>query len=273
MAPTWLTKPLLIVSPHYDDAMLSAFSILGPGRRAANEVTVLTVFGGRPTPAMSGPWDLSCGFRNSDEAMTARAHEEVKAFAGLDVTRLALELIEDQYRTTAPSAVDTDRYVSVVGDWVQQTDGVVVAPAGAGGERSFIQRVRGHIPSYRFGLAGGAVPNPDHSWVTDVANARLPAGTHLVLNDDQPYNWIKGGQSRANLIAANCCESERPAPHHERVDVTEKARRASAYASQIPGILRSWVHDLAAALPSEETFWDLGPIRSSKPLKPSGQAA
>ena len=255
----WLTRPLLIISPHYDDAMLSAFSVLGPGRQSTNEVTVLTVFGGRPTPAMKQPWDQQCGFMNSDDAMVARAAEEERAFAGLSVDRVALDLIEDQYRTSVPSETVTDRYVSFLRRWVATVDnGVVLAPAGAGGHRTLAQRVRGHIPSARFGLAGGGVPNPDHLWVTDVATRSLPSGTRVVLYDDQPYNWVKSGEERAQSFADAFGRSSVVTTHS--IDVTEKARRSAAYASQIPCILRSWARDLAAVLPPTETFWDLGVV-------------
>ncbi len=258
-SPDWLTRPLLIISPHYDDAMLSAFSLIGPGRRSTNDVTVLTVFGGRPTPVMTQPWDQQCGFTNSDDAMVARAAEEERAFAGLSVDRVALDLIEDQYRMSGPSETSTDRYVSFLTSWLAASDsGVVLAPAGAGGNRTLAQRVRGHIPSARFGLAGGSVPNPDHLWVTDVAIKSLPPGTRVVLYDDQPYNWVKSGEERAQSFASGFGRPGVVTTH--TIEVAEKARRSAAYASQIPCILRSWARDLAAVLPPMETFWDLGVV-------------
>ena len=251
----WLDLPLLIISPHYDDAMLSVFSLIGPTRLGVPDVHVLTVFGGRPVPAVRERWDALCGFSDSDVAMAARAEEERRAFAGLSVQLTSLALLEGQYREAHPPMEARTEYLSFVLEWAAAaTGGVLVAPAGAGGTRTFQQRVRSRVPSKRFGLAGGSTPNTDHLWVTDVLVDAVAPTTDLVLYNDQPYSWVKDGSSRAETVAA--IMGRRSVAITHRIDVTEKVRRSSAYASQIPHLLRSWAH-LGSAMPKQEMFWHL----------------
>ena len=76
--PDVLTEaPALVLSPHLDDALLSASTfVLGP------PCDVWTVFAGRPNPPRTTDWDVACGFPDSDATMTARLAEDIAAFAG-----------------------------------------------------------------------------------------------------------------------------------------------------------------------------------------------
>ena len=60
--------PLLVLSPHFDDAALSCGALLA----RTEPLTVLDVFTRRPEPEQATEWDRRCGFRGSDEAMAAR---------------------------------------------------------------------------------------------------------------------------------------------------------------------------------------------------------
>ncbi len=87
------TAPLLLVSPHLDDAMLSAFALL-----TGEPVDVLTVFTGRPVPAQHTGWDAICGFDDSTISITTRLGENEAAFAGWDHRLVELDLLDVQYR-------------------------------------------------------------------------------------------------------------------------------------------------------------------------------
>ncbi len=70
--PTMLTAlPTLVVAPHLDDALLSAFELT----RSATGRTVLTVFDGEPQEPVVTSWDLVCSLKDSAEAMRLRRAE------------------------------------------------------------------------------------------------------------------------------------------------------------------------------------------------------
>lgn len=256
----WLHRPLLVVSPHLDDAMLSAWALV-TGKHAAGEVTVMTVFAGSPDIAASTEYDESCGFENSSIAIASRRIEDERAFAGLAAHRVFLDYLDVQYRNDDPLPSVASEIVEEVAAWCNRNEGgVVVMPAGSGGTRSLVQRVRSRIPNVRIGLGGGSIPNVDHLWLTDLLVEKLPS-TEFALYDEQPYSWVKDGQERATCIA------RRLGRNHDldtfAVDVAEKARRCEAYKSQMSNLLRSWVPNLAAVLPKTEKYWHLPcPVRS-----------
>src|SRR5437867_9609878 len=85
---------LVCVSPHFDDAVLSAGQLLAahPGS------TVVTVFGGRPPryPEKVTWWDALGGFADGDDVVGARRQEEREAMARLGATPVWLEVADHQ---------------------------------------------------------------------------------------------------------------------------------------------------------------------------------
>src|SRR6185369_15623364 len=69
----------LIVSPHFDDAVLSCGANLLTGGPPA---TVLTVCGGAPAPGTPpSSWDWRCGFLDGHSAAVRRRQEDERACA------------------------------------------------------------------------------------------------------------------------------------------------------------------------------------------------
>lgn len=85
--------PILVVSPHLDDAVLSAGTFLDswPG------ATVLTVFAGRPSTAVTTPFDAHCGFADSGAAMAARVDEDDRALAVMKSRPVRGVWLDEQY--------------------------------------------------------------------------------------------------------------------------------------------------------------------------------
>src|SRR4051812_4728612 len=74
------TEPVMIVSPHLDDAVFGCGELLGarPGS------VVVTVFAGAPpTYETVTEWDALAGFRAGDDVMAARRAEDRDALAVL----------------------------------------------------------------------------------------------------------------------------------------------------------------------------------------------
>jgi LmbE family N-acetylglucosaminyl deacetylase len=112
-----------LLSPHPDDAVLSAWSLLGAG------TTVVTVFAGDPADATCGPWDAVCGLASSHEAMRLRRLEDRRALEPLDVDVQQLNLVESQYADRASAAAVS----AAIALSLPPRCELLVAPAGIGG--------------------------------------------------------------------------------------------------------------------------------------------
>ena len=77
-----MEKLNIILSPHFDDAVLSLGGLLV---KEGSQSVVATCFTGTPTKALVRSWDLASGFRNSDAAMEARTTENQDALRLLGV--------------------------------------------------------------------------------------------------------------------------------------------------------------------------------------------
>lgn len=102
---------VLAVSPHMDDAALSAGNFLS----ACDKPTILTVFGGFPDEyGALTEWDASCGFGDGDDVVAMRRVEDGAAASHLGAAARWLDFVDSQYRSQTPSAADiADRIASV----------------------------------------------------------------------------------------------------------------------------------------------------------------
>jgi LmbE family N-acetylglucosaminyl deacetylase len=73
----------IILSPHFDDAVLSLGGLLA---KEGQESLVATFFAGTPPLPLMRPWDVSSGFKDSTEAMRKRIAEDKRALNLLGVT-------------------------------------------------------------------------------------------------------------------------------------------------------------------------------------------
>lgn len=102
---------VLAVSPHMDDAALSAGNFL----HACDQPLILTVFGGIPDRyGELTDWDESCGFAEGDDVVALRRVEDSAAAADVGATARWLDFVDSQYRSEDPAASDiADRVASV----------------------------------------------------------------------------------------------------------------------------------------------------------------
>jgi hypothetical protein len=234
-------SPTLLVSPHFDDVVLSASSLLGNPR-----TTVVTVFAGAPIVPVVAEWDALCGFRDSDEARTKRHLEDDDAFKDLPVHRAHLELLDGQYGPEGRDAAEV-----VFGDFVrawleENPGGLVFVPIAAGSHLNLVDKVRWRIPFRPLGLPRGGPPNPDHVWVRDVARRFLPPGK-IAYYRDLPYALSDHRRNEAYGLPNHEVQEVPPAP--------DKATRVAAYVSQVPHIVPRWNASLDWMLDYTERFW------------------
>lgn len=260
--------PLLLISPHFDDVVLSCEAIIG-GDQA---VDILNVFTSAPAEGMLSEWDRRCGFAAPGEAMEARAREDSAALSGTAHRRHELGLLESTYAPDGRSQAEAAILTEWVDRWLARMPGpaLVGLPAGAGAQPrppglaqgaawltgALWRRGRRMMAPRR---PGGARMHIDHCWVRDVLALHLAGkGMPFLLYEELPYLWARRGDAAvAGLVRSLSARAQR---HEFPVDRAAKARRVASYASQLPQLdphLRPT--DLAATLPRTERYWRVTP--------------
>jgi LmbE family N-acetylglucosaminyl deacetylase len=104
----------VILSPHFDDAVLSCWHVLG----RASEVLVVNVFAGEPPSGTLGWWDRLAGGKDSAAVVRTRVDEDRQALALAGCTAVNLPFLDSQYCTPEQDAgeiVEALRAVLVAG--------------------------------------------------------------------------------------------------------------------------------------------------------------
>lgn len=120
--------PLVIVSPHLDDAVLSCGQLMA-GRP---DTVVVTVFTGTPAHrGASTSYDRNCGFDNAHQAMGRRRQEDAAAMHVLNAVSRHCGFIDHQYAPDKrPELCDI---ADAIAREVIASDAVgILAPAGLG---------------------------------------------------------------------------------------------------------------------------------------------
>jgi GlcNAc-PI de-N-acetylase len=84
---------LLVISPHFDDAVFSCGAMLAANRDAG----VCTVFSGCPESTVSTSWDVQCGFDDASHAMQERILEDDRALKILGSRPARAGFLDAQY--------------------------------------------------------------------------------------------------------------------------------------------------------------------------------
>jgi len=161
----------VILSPHFDDAVLSCWQVLDAG----GEVTVVNVFTASPPSGRpSAWWDRLTGASDSIARMAERRAEDDAALALAGCESLSLGLLDDQYRT---------------------------ADIGTG---EVLERLRGALAPGSTLYAPAAMDgHRDHVLVRDAVLSLAGEGWPLVLYADLPHaipdgwpSWVTGVRKR-----------------------------------------------------------------------------
>jgi LmbE family N-acetylglucosaminyl deacetylase len=235
--------PLLLVSPHLDDAILSCEALVGRDE----PLDVLTVFTGFPDPPQRSWWDAECGFASSSESVATRRREDEAAFAGTPHRRTYLDLLELQY---APRRTQDDRRAvkEAIAGWLRENPaGTVALPAGAGFRPTWRTRLRRVAPS--------PAQHTDHVFVRDLAlDVIRDADSACLLYEELPYVW--GGPADEEAAAFAQTLERRLEPVVVPVDRGRKAARFAAYASQVVPLSPDHGRlDEPETYPVEERYW------------------
>lgn len=241
---------VLVLSPHLDDALLSASAYAL--RRPCD---VWTVFAGRPTPARRTAWEEACGFTDSDEAVTTRRAEDEAAFAGTPARPRHLDAWEGPHASRERRRADLIDVAAQVERWLDDhaPNAVVLVPAGAGvrvGE-PWWQKVRERVrPAERSASEqnDARLPSPDAATAPNdelTAAGTRPVGAGSSARAVRPVamGWVHAASRRPVRLV-------QWAMHADHVRRRRKASAGGALAVNPDHVaLRDMVLDLAARRP------------------------
>jgi LmbE family N-acetylglucosaminyl deacetylase len=237
--------PELVLSPHWDDAVLDCWGLL----TSAGELNVVNVFAAGPAPGRLTVWDATTGAEDSAERARERLAEDAGALALAGRKPLNLPFLDAQYRDGAPA--------------LDQLDLALTA--------TVLSASRVHVPA---GLGGHA----DHLLARRYGRLLLRAGLPVSLYADLPYcilhgwpHWVDGREAEPNRNVDAFWLSflqgvpEMPAlrsAHVERLDDRAAAAKLEAmqrYRTQFPCLnygARSLLDD--PEIHRYEVRWELG---------------
>jgi hypothetical protein len=151
---------ITVLSPHLDDAALSAWTLLTSGRL----VRVVNCFAGIPPPGTSSQWDLATGCPDSAVAVRRRRGEDTAVLAQAGLVPVNLDLVEVEYRDAGS---DPLRELVAAVQPLLQGSTELWFPAAIGGQQ-------------------------DHVLVRRAAVRLAAPDMELVAYADQPYAALRG---------------------------------------------------------------------------------
>jgi LmbE family N-acetylglucosaminyl deacetylase len=164
----------IVLSPHYDDAVLSLGGLLA---EKGNKAIVASFFTGIPQVATSTSWDTKSGFSNSTEAMNARIIENQNALKVLGTRMLNLDYLDNQYRLEEEKTADKNAILE------QELAKDIQALIASYGQKT--------IYVYGPALFGPVITHPDHALLhaafLDVIRSFPNNNVHFYFYEDYPY--------------------------------------------------------------------------------------
>ena len=173
-------RRVLILSPHFDDAVLSCWSVL----TGAEQVEVLNVFTGAPAPASElHPGELLTGADDSQARARERVAEDRDALALAGAHARNLDLLEHpHWLASRPPERLLRRVVRRVAATEVEDRLHTVMQAG-----------NGHVDASTHIYAPAAIGgHPDHVVVREWACGLLREGARVSFYADQPYCYAYG---------------------------------------------------------------------------------
>jgi len=159
--------PEILLSPHWDDAVLDCWSLLTSGR----ELTVVNVFAGTPAPGRLTLWDAVTGATDSAQRAGERRAEDALALARAGRQPVSLPFLDSQYRSGASPTLE-------------QIDGAVSA--------ELARAAHVYAPA-------GLGSHPDHLLTRRYGRMLARAGMPVTLYAELPYcvmhgwpHWVDG---------------------------------------------------------------------------------
>jgi hypothetical protein len=210
----------VILSPHFDDAVLSCWHVLaGPG-----EVLVVNVFAGEPPAGTLGWWDELAGATDSAAAVRMRIEEDRRALALAGCASVNLPFLDGQYRQSDEAP----------GEIIEALREVVVADARLYAPASLGDHHRDHTAVRAAALALHA-EGADLRLYADLPHATVLGWPRWVLDGSSSTGADPAGEQWASQLEAADIPVERMVAAKHRLPPTAYAKKLEAvrtYSSQ-----------------------------------------
>jgi LmbE family N-acetylglucosaminyl deacetylase len=236
--------PILVLSPHLDDAVFSCWSVL----TSPADVQVVNVYAGVPKTGFVTHWDRIMGATESAAFMRERVAEDREALGLAGRRPINLGFLESQYRWAAASV---SRLTRALGDSVL-AGSRIYAPAALGG-------------------------HADHRLVRTLGFELARNGPPLSLYADLPYavsfgwpSWVTGAEPdprvvpdahwRPHLDSAPCRRDALRARVHESSEdeALAKLEAMRAYRTQFPAVSGGGLNAMTRLdVVRYEVYWDV----------------
>lgn len=217
----------VILSPHFDDAVLSCWHVLAN----AGEVLVVNIFAGEPPAGTLGWWDRLTGATDSAEAVRMRVEEDRQALALAGCTAVNLPFLDSQYRQPAQSP----------GELVEALHGVVAAGALVYAPASLGDRHRDHTAVLTAALALHA-EGAEVALYADLPHATIFGWPRWVLDGGSSSGADPAGELWASQLETAGIPVERTVAAAHRLSAEDRAGKLEAvltYGSQIAPLQRA----------------------------------
>ena len=243
-----------VVSPHLDDAVLSAWLVLNGVERAR----VISCFAGFPPIGVSGLWDERTGSPSAHAAVATRRAEDVLALGLTGSHAIHLDLLDAQYRVGGPPV---EELASLLWPHLKDAEEVWL-PAGLGGHVDHIGARRAGLkvtgPAQRTYLYADLPYAGQPAWPADLTGSPRDVAVHGLV-------WALRRPVPARTWQATLADIGDAVPGDPRVqrltpDQSRKKWKAvSIYRSQLSSLKCGPRHLLRRRrLFAYEVYWLLG---------------
>ncbi len=222
----------VILSPHFDDAVLSCWHVLA----GAGEVLVVNVFAGEPSAGTLGWWDELAGATDSAAAVRMRVEEDRRALALAGCTVVNLPFLDSQYRQSDEAP----------GEIVEALREVVVAGARLYAPASLGDHHRDHAAVRAAALALHA-EGADLRLYADLPHATVLGWPQWVLDGNSSTGADPAGAQWASQLEATGIPAERMVAAKHRLPPPAYAKKLEAvrtYGSQTAPLRRTFGQSL-----------------------------
>jgi LmbE family N-acetylglucosaminyl deacetylase len=220
----------LVMSPHYDDAVLSCGHWLErhPGAVVA---TVCCASPGVGVPA--GGWDRRCGFARADEAAARRGAEDLAALEILGATQRRLPFCDEQYSAYRQATFEAD----------------IVAAVGA-----LLDELQPQRCLFPVGVRHG-----DHQLTRRAARAALQktAWCQAIAYADLPYSINSSRDLRKALAQSGLADADGER-FEEVAQPSRKGKAFECYSSQLEQLGIDHPRWWESLVPGAERYWLIG---------------
>jgi LmbE family N-acetylglucosaminyl deacetylase len=238
--------PAVVVSPHLDDAVLSAWSVL----TAAGPVEVVNVFDGLPEPGFLTRYDRLVRGTESATLFAERIAEDREALALAGRTPRGVGLLERQYRDRP---YDPDRLERLLEAAIPRCSELYV-PSGIGGHEDHVA-----VRDAALGLAAGGPPVTLYAELPYAIHKGWP---HWVTGDDPDPHLDPESDWEVYLSEVPCGRSALEVRVRELSDGEAEAKLAAlrTYRTQFASLNSGMINRFGAPVASRyEVFWRVGP--------------